>query len=56
MLVLESCSWAKESIQIACKWGYQGVESGMTLAGKPSHQPVIHSCGFYAKQQICETT
>ncbi|XP_028767641.1 endonuclease 1-like [Neltuma alba] len=31
---LSSCvnSWAKESIQIACKWGYKGVESGMTLA------------------------
>ncbi|KAF7803530.1 endonuclease 1-like [Senna tora] len=25
-------SWAKESIQIACKWAYKGVESGMTLA------------------------
>ncbi|XP_054803311.1 endonuclease 1-like [Prosopis cineraria] len=24
--------WAKESIQIACKWGYKGVESGMTLS------------------------
>ncbi|XP_054800950.1 endonuclease 1-like isoform X2 [Prosopis cineraria] len=26
--------WAKESKQIACKWGYKGVESGMTLADK----------------------
>ncbi|KAI9070634.1 hypothetical protein K1719_047406 [Acacia pycnantha] len=26
--------WAKESIQIACKWGYEGVKSGMTLSGK----------------------
>ncbi|KAL1327067.1 hypothetical protein HN51_037172 [Arachis hypogaea] len=25
-------SWAKESIQIACKWGYNGVEAGETLA------------------------
>ncbi|XP_019431451.1 PREDICTED: endonuclease 1-like [Lupinus angustifolius] len=25
-------SWAKESIQIACKWGYNGVKSGETLA------------------------
>ncbi|KAI9121692.1 hypothetical protein K1719_008725 [Acacia pycnantha] len=24
--------WAKESIQIACKWGYEGVKSGMTLS------------------------
>ncbi|XP_028788728.1 endonuclease 1-like [Neltuma alba] len=31
---LSSCvnSWAKESIQIACKWGYKGVESGLTPA------------------------
>ncbi|CAJ2648717.1 unnamed protein product [Trifolium pratense] len=25
-------NWAKESIQIACKWGYEGVKSGTTLA------------------------
>ncbi|XP_047161631.1 endonuclease 1 [Vigna umbellata] len=24
--------WAKESIQIACKWGYEGVKPGTTLA------------------------
>ncbi|XP_028767638.1 endonuclease 1-like [Neltuma alba] len=24
--------WAKESINIACKWAYKGVEAGMTLA------------------------
>jgi len=30
---LESFSWAKESIEIACKWGYEGVKPGATLAG-----------------------
>ncbi|WJX26550.1 Endonuclease 1 [Trifolium repens] len=25
-------NWAKESIQIACKWGYEGVKSGTTLS------------------------
>ncbi|KAI4299311.1 hypothetical protein L6164_032780 [Bauhinia variegata] len=24
--------WARESIQIACKWAYNGVEPGTTLA------------------------
>lgn len=26
--------YAAESINIACKWGYNGVESGQTLSGK----------------------
>jgi len=38
-MVLESYSWAKESIEIACKWGYDGVKAGTTLAGNPFHQP-----------------
>ena len=28
--------WAVESINIACKWGYKGVESGTTLSGMQS--------------------
>lgn len=27
------CRYASESIDIACKWGYKGVESGETLSG-----------------------
>lgn len=31
---IHSCvtSWAKESINLACKWGYKGVNSGQTLS------------------------
>lgn len=28
------CRYAAESINIACKWGYKGVEAGETLSGK----------------------
>lgn len=28
--------WAEESIDLACKWAYEGVEAGITLSGKPN--------------------
>ncbi|XP_054800949.1 endonuclease 1-like isoform X1 [Prosopis cineraria] len=39
--------WAKESKQIACKWGYKGVESGMTLADK-----TIQLCHIYTQSLL----
>ena len=32
------CRYATESINIACKWGYKGVESGDTLTGILTHE------------------
>lgn len=32
-LICFFCRFAAESIDMACKWGYKGVESGVTLSG-----------------------
>ncbi|XP_022140160.1 endonuclease 1 [Momordica charantia] len=42
---LDSCvnKWAEESISLACKWGYEGVEAGTTLAEDyfDSRMPIV---------------